>query len=73
MITSFETEAYYKACEVNEIDQHILFLQQMLDFVYSLKIGVTDTDKNIVCITAKISKLKGKKNRLKAKIKKLRA
>lgn len=72
MITSFETEAYYKQGKVNEIDSHIQFLEGQMDFVYSLKIG-KDSDNNIVAISSKIAWLKRKKSILIVKIKELRS
>jgi hypothetical protein len=73
MVTSFEIEAYYKACEVSDIDLHIEFLRGKLDEIYNTHWGVIDKDKNVICITVKISKLQSKRDRLKSKIKQLRA
>jgi hypothetical protein len=73
MVTSFEIEAYYKACEVSDIDLHIEFLRGKLDEIYNTHWGVIDKDKNVVAITAKIGHLRTKKDRLKSKIKQLRA
>lgn len=84
MITSFETEAYYKACEVNDIDLHIEFLRGKMDefneietirqrLSYNGSNLPEDSDNNLMKITMKISKLKSRKAKLKAKIKQLRA
>jgi hypothetical protein len=84
MVTSFEIEAYYKACEVSDIDLHIEFLRGKLDEFNKIETirqrlsydGLSlpeDSDNNLMKITMKISKLKARKAKLKSKIKQLRA
>lgn len=75
MAMSWEIKASHLEGEIKEINNHIVFLRGQMEIVWEqcLIIDKPDKDKNLIKISAKIAGLRSEKDRIKKKIKELRA